>query len=398
MSQALKGIRVIDMTHNQAGPACAQILGFLGADVIKLEEPRGGDVARTNMRDRADSDSLFFLILNANKRSLTLNLKTEEGKELFRKVIAESDVLLENFGPGALDRLGLGYDALSKLNPRLIYATIKGFGTYGPYSGYKSFEPIAQAMGGAMAVTGFPENPPTYVFPAIGDSGTGMHMAIGILAALQQRHQTGKGQHVEVSMQDAVVNLIRVSLRDHQRLGGPQPRSGNQLGRTVPGTTYPCAPGGPNDYVYIFAQPQMWKPLLGAMGREDLATDPRFATPEARWENRDAFNAIMAEWTRQRTKHDVMRVLGEAGVPSGACQDTGEVLADPHLRAREMIVDIDYPTRGTYQTVGCPIKLSESPAEVTRPPLLGEHSADVLQALCGVGPDAFAALRERGIV
>ena len=233
-SAALAGVRIIDMTHNQAGPACAQILGFLGADVIKLEEPKGGDVARTNMRDKPDSDSLFFLILNANKRSLTLNLKTEAGKALFRKVIAESDVLLENFGPGALDRLGLGYEVVSKLNPRLIYATIKGFGTYGPYSGYKSFEPIAQAMGGAMAVTGFPENPPTYVFPAIGDSGTGMHMAIGILAALQQRNATGKGQHVEVSMQDAVANLIRVSLRDHQRFGHPPPRVGNQLGHTVP--------------------------------------------------------------------------------------------------------------------------------------------------------------------
>jgi formyl-CoA transferase len=398
MSQALQGIRVIDMTHNQAGPACAQILGFLGADVIKLEEPKGGDVARTNMRDKPDSDSLFFLILNANKRSLTLNLKTEEGKALFRKVIAESDVLLENFGPGALDRLGLGYDALSKLNPRLVYATIKGFGTYGPYSGYKSFEPIAQAMGGAMAVTGFPENPPTYVWPAIGDSGTGMHMAIGILAAIQQRHATGKGQHVEVSMQDSVVNLIRVSLRDHQRLGAPPPRSGNQLGRTVPGTTYPCAPGGPNDYVYIFAQPQMWKPLLGAMGQEELATDPRFATPDARWENREAFNAIMSEWTGQRTKHEVMDILGAAGVPSGACQDTGEVLADPHLRAREMIVDVDFPTRGTYQTVGCPIKLSDSPASVTRPPLLGEHTGDVLAALCDVGPEELGWLREKGVV
>ncbi len=398
MSQALQGIRVVDMTHNQAGPACAQILGFLGADVIKLEEPKGGDVARTNMRDKPDSDSLFFLILNANKRSLTLNLKTEEGKALFRKVISESDVLLENFGPGALDRLGLGYDALSKLNPRLIYATIKGFGTYGPYSGYKSFEPIAQAMGGAMAVTGYPDSPPTFNFPAIGDSGTGMHMAIGILAAIQQRHTTGKGQHVEVSMQDAVVNLIRVSLRDHQRLGGPPPRSGNQLGRTVPGTTYPCAPGGPNDYVYIFAQPQMWKPLLGAMGREELADDPRFATPDARWQNREAFNAIMSDWTHQRTKHEVMDILGAAGVPSGACQDTGEVLADPHLRERQMVVDVDFPTRGTYQTVGCPIKLSDSPAEIVRPPLLGEHTAEILASVCGVGADEVAALRDKGVV
>ncbi|MGA9865129.1 MAG: formyl-CoA transferase [Acetobacteraceae bacterium] len=398
MTQALAGIRVIDMTHNQAGPACAQILGFLGADVIKLEDPKGGDVARVNLRDKPDSDSLFFLILNAIKRSLTLNLKTEEGKALFREVIGQSDVLLENFGPGALDRLGLGYAALAKINPRLVYATIKGFGTYGPYSGYKSFEPIAQAMGGAMAVTGFPENPPTYVFPAIGDSGTGMHMAIGILAALQQRHATGKGQHVEVSMQDAVVNLIRVSLRDHQRYGHPPPRVGNQLGRTVPGTTFPCAPGGPNDYVYIFAQPQMWKPLVTAMGLPALGDDPRFATADARWENRASLEAIVTDWTKQRSKHEVMRILGEAGVPSGACQDTGEVLADPHLRERGMIVDVDYPTRGTYQTVGCPIKLSDSPVEVTRPPLLGEHSADVLAELCGLDADSVARLRGSGVV
>ena len=398
MSQALKGIRVIDMTHNQAGPACAQILGFLGADVIKLEEPKGGDVARTNMRDIKDSDSLFFLILNANKRSLTLNLKTEEGKDLFRKVIAESDVLLENFGPGALDRLGLGYEALSKLNPKLIYATIKGFGTYGPYADFKSFEPIAQAMGGAMSVTGFPENPPTFNFPAIGDSGTGMHMAIGILAALQQRHNTGKGQHVEVSMQDAVVNLIRVSLRDHQRTGKPMGRSGNQLGRTVPGTTYPCAPGGPNDYVYIFAQPQMWKPLVNAMGKPELADDPLFATPDARWENRDAFAQVMSAWTMQRTKFEVMKVLGDAGVPCGACQDTGEVLEDPHLVAREMIVDVDYPVRGTYKTVGSPIKLSDSPAEITRPPLLGEHTEELLSEICGVSAEDVARMKQAGVV
>jgi formyl-CoA transferase len=398
MSQALNGIRVIDMTHNQAGPACAQILGFLGADVIKLEEPKGGDVARTNLRDRTDSDSLFFLVLNANKRSLTLNLKTDEGKALFKQVIAQSDVLLENFGPGALDRLGLGYDVLSKLNPKLIYATIKGFGTYGPYSGFKSFEPIAQAMGGAMSVTGFPENPPTYTFPAIGDSGTGMHMAIGILAALQQRHASGKGQHVEVSMQDAVVNLIRVSLRDHQRSGRPMGRTGNQLGRTVPGTTYHCAPGGPNDYVYIFVQPQMWKAFLGVLGQPELADDPRFKTPEGRWENREAMDGIVTTWTGQLSKHEVMRRLGDAGVPCGACLDTGEVLADPHLRAREMIVDVDYPTRGTYQTVGCPIKLSDSPAEISRPPLLGEHTADVLAALCGVAPDEVKRLRESGVV
>src|SRR5580765_5468409 len=293
MDKALSGVRVIDMTHNQAGPACTQILGFLGADVIKLEEPKGGDIARTNLGDKPGLDSLFFLILNANKKSLTLNLKTEEGKQLFKQVIAKSDVLVENFGPGALDRLGLGYEALAKVNPRLVYATIKGFGTYGPYSGFKSFEPIAQAMGGAMCVTGFPENPPTFVLPAIGDSGTGMQMAIGILAAIQQRHATGKGQHVEVSMQDSVVNIIRVSLRDHQRQGEPMMRHGNQLGHTVPGTTYACAPGGPNDYVIVLAQPQMWRDLTKVIGRPELAVDERFKTPDARWQNRETLNAIV---------------------------------------------------------------------------------------------------------
>ncbi len=395
--QALSGIRVIDMTHNQAGPACTQILAFLGAEVIKLEDPRGGDIARRNMADR-DGDSLFFLVLNANKQSLTLNLKTEAGKEMFRRVIDQADVLVENFGPGALDRLGLGWEALRARNERLIYATIKGFGTYGPYADFKSFEPIAQAMGGAMSVTGFPDNPPTYCWPAIGDSGTGMHMAIGILAALQQRHASGRGQHVEVSMQDSVVNLIRVSLRDHQRFGHPPARGGNQLGRNVPGTTYPCAPGGPNDYIYIFAQPQMWDAFARAIGRPELAADPRFASGEARWENRAALDAIVADWTRGRGKHEALRILGEAGVPAGATLDTGEVLADPHLRAREMIVDVDYPGRGVYQTVGCPMKLSDSPVTVTRPPLLGEHTDALLERLCGVTAEEAARLREAGAV
>ena len=397
MTKALDGIRIIDMTHNQAGPACTQILAWLGAEVIKLEEPGKGDVARTNMRDQ-DSDSLFFLILNANKQSLTLNLKTEEGKNLFKKLISAADVLVENFSPGALNRLGLGYDILSQINKKLIYATIKGFGTYGPYSSFKSFEPIAQAMGGAMCATGFPDNPPTYVWPAIGDSGTGMHMAIGILAALQQRNSTGKGQEVEVSMQDSVANIMRISLRDHQRLGGVQQRTGNQLGKNVPGSTYPCAPGGRNDYIYIFAQQQMWKAFANAIDRPDIVEDPRYALPENRWENRETLNAIIEGWTRQKTKYEAMRILGDAGVPSGACQDTGEILEDPHLKEREMILDIDYPPRGNFKTVGCPIKLSDSPAEVKRPPTLGEHTESLLMELCDVKREDLEALRDKGAI
>ena len=392
MQKALSGIRVIDMTHNQAGPACAQIMGFLGADVIKLEEPKGGDVARAQ-----NNDELFFLVFNANKRSLTLNLKTDEGKDLFKKLIAKSDVLIENFGPGALDRMGLGWKVLEKINPKLVFATIKGFGTYGPNAHFKAYEPIAQAMGGAMCGTGTPDGPPTYNWPAIGDSGTGMHMAIAILAALNQRHATGRGQHVEVAMQEAVLNLIRISLREHQRNGVPV-RTGNQLGKNVPGTTYRCAPGGPNDYVYIYAQPQMWSALCKAMQRPDLESNPLFKTNADRWQNRAALDAIVGEWTMQRSKFDVMKVMADAGVPCGACQDTAEVLADPHLLARGMIVEMEYPKRGSFKTVGLPMKLSDSPADYSRPPMLGEHTESVLAELLGVSKEEVRKLKEKGAV
>ena len=362
--------------------------------MIKLETPGSGDVARAQA-----GDGLFFMVFNANKRSLSLNLKSDEGKALFKRLIEQSDVLLENFSPGALDRMGLGYDALKDLNPRLIYATIKGFGTYGPYASFKSFEPIAQAMGGAMTTTGHPGGPPTYLWPSIGDSGTGMHMAIGILAALQQRHATGRGQQVEVAMQDAVVNIMRVSLRDHQRHGHVLERTGNQLGRAVPGTTYACRPGGPNDHVFIFVQQQMWPAFTQAIGRPELADDARYASEAARWEHREELDALVGEWTASRSKQEVMEILGEAGVPCGACQDTGEVLDDPHLKAREMIVDIEHQDTGkTWRTVGCPVKLSDSPAAITRPPRLGEHSADVLTGLCGVDAADIERLKRDGVI
>jgi formyl-CoA transferase len=397
MSGALAGIRVVDITNNQAGPSCGQMLAWLGADVIKVEEPTKGDPARQNLRDRPDADSLFYLTFNGNKRSLTLNLKSAGGKGVFRALLKTGDVLLENFGPGVLERLGFGYSAVKQINPRLVYASIKGFGSYGPYADYKSYEPIAQAMGGAMSVTGFPDSPPTYVWPSIGDSGTGMHCVIGILAALMQRHTTGEGQQVEVSMQDAVVNLIRVSLRDHQRFGKPRERTGNQLGSGVPGTTYRCRPGGPNDYVFIFVQQQMWHPLLRAMGRADLIGDPRYETGEGRWQHRDDVNAMVEVWTMQRSKHEVMKILAGAGVPCGACLDTGEVLADPHLRARDMIVEVEHPVRGRYVTAGNPVKLSASPTRISAAPLLGQHRREILNEL-GYDDAAISALDSEGAI
>lgn len=393
MSKALDGIRVIDMTHNQAGPACAQILAWLGADVIKLETPGKGDVARAQ-----NNDELFFLSFNANKRSLTLNLKSDEGKALFRKLLAKSDVFLENFAPGAVARMGFDFETLQKINPRLIYATIKGFGTTGPYSDFKSFEPVAQAMAGAMSVTGQPDGPPTYHWPAIGDSGTGMHMVIGILAALNQRHLTGKGQEVEVSMQESVLNIMRVSLRDHQRRGSAMPRTGNQLGKNVPGTAYRCKPGGPNDYVYVLAQQQMWEDMLRVTGLEDKLGGKKYSTPTGRWEHREEVDAAIESWSLQYDKYEVMKILGDAGVPCGATQDTAEILEDPHLIERDMILDVDYPKYGTFKTVGCPIKMSDSPAAITRPPELSEHSAEVLAEFCDVSPEEFEKLKSDGVV
>jgi formyl-CoA transferase len=397
MSQALTGIRVIDLTNNQAGPSCGQILAWLGADVIKVEEPGRGDIARSTLKDRADADALFFLAFNANKRSLTLNLKDERAREVFRKLLKTADVLLENFGPGVIERLGFGYPAVRDINPRLVFASIKGFGSYGPYRDYKAYEPIAQAMGGSMSVTGFADGPPVYTWAAIGDSGTGMHCVIGILAALMQRHTSREGQQVEVSMQDAVVNLMRVSLRDHQRLGSVMPRTGNQLPSGAPGTIYRCHPGGPNDYVYVFVQQQMWKALATAVGREDLVDDARYATTELRWERRDEVNAIVEAWTMQRSKHDAARTLSAAGVPAGAVLDTGEVLADPHLHAREMIVEVDHPVRGKYLTVGNPIKLSASKTAIGPSPLLGEHREEILREL-GYDAAAIAAMAKDRVV
>jgi formyl-CoA transferase len=411
MAKALEGVRILDMTHVQSGPSCTQILGFLGADVMKVEPTGRGDITRGQLRDLPDVDSLYFTMLNCNKRSITLNLKAPQGKEIFTALLKTADVLVENFGPGVLDRLGFPWETIQELNPRVIYASIKGFGLSGPYSDLKAYESIAQAMGGSMSTTGLEDSIPLCTGAQIGDTGSGIHMVAAILAALYHRTHSGRGQRVEVAMQDSVLNLVRVKMRDHQRLqhgplseypsktfGKAVPRSGNASGGGHPGTALRCKPGGPNDYIYIVFQPQIWEPLLKTMGREDLIGDPRYRTPQARLERLDEVYALVEEWTMQYTKFEVMEILNKIDVPCGPVLDTADLIANEHLRARQMIVEVQHPQRGVFTTVGCPLKLSDSPVEVVSSPLFGEHTEAVLRDELGYTATEVEKLREEGVV
>src|SRR5919199_1111488 len=387
MSQALGGIGVIDFPHAQAGPSCTQMLAWLGADVIKSERPPNGDRARKLWNsDNPNVDSFFFLLLNSNKRSTVIDLKTDEGKEIARRLIKEADVVAENLGPGVMDRLGLGYDAVKELNPRIVYASVKGFGSYGPYSAYKCFEPVAQATSGAMSVTGEAGGPPMVNGANIGDSGTGMHLTIAILAALVQRERTGHGQLVEVAMQEAVLNLTRVKYTQTLASGTPLARTGNRSATGGWSDLLRCAGGGSNDYVYMIIPPdngEMFEAMTEVIGRPDLRSDERFATPPARARNGAALTAEIERWTAEREKREVMKAFAGRGIVCGAVLDTAEVLADPHLRERETIFDLEHPTRGRFSVIGCPVRLSDSPVAAKRAPLMGEHTEDVLRTLAG---------------
>jgi formyl-CoA transferase len=406
--KALEGVRVLDMTHVQSGPSCTQLLGWLGADVVKLESPTG-DITRQQLRDVPGVDSLYFTMLNCNKRSITLNMKSERGKELFTELVKDADVLVENFGPGAVDRMGFTWDRLQELNPRLIYASIKGFGT-GRYAKFKAYEVIAQAMGGSMSTTGFEEGPPLATGAQIGDSGTGIHVVAGILAALYQREQTQRGQRVQVAMQHAVLNLCRVKLRDQQRLahgplreypnrtfGDEVPRSGNASGGGQPGWAVRCAPGGPNDYIYVIVQPVGWKPLSGIIGRPELAEDPEWATPEARLAKLDKMFQLIEEWTSRHDKWTVLDRLNAENIPCGPILSTKELVEDASLREEGIVVTVDHPERGEFTTVGSPLQLSDSPVDITTPPLLGEHNQEIYGPL-GVSAEELAELKTNGVI
>ena len=410
MSKALEGLRILDMTHVQLGPSATQILAWLGADVIKVELPGRGDITRTQLRDVPDVDSLYFTMLNCNKRSITLNTKTDRGKEIFRKLIAVSDVLVENFAPGALDRQGFTWETIRAINPRIIYASGKGFGT-GPYIDCKAYETVAQAMGGSMSTTGLADGVPTSTGAQIGDSGTGIHLVAALLAAVIQREKTGRGQRVEVAMQDCVMNLCRVKMRDQQRLqhgplkeypnkefGDTVPRSGNASGGGQPGNALKCKGGGQNDYIYVIIQPPGWEPLMNLVGRQELIADSAYATPEARLSHLDECFGIIEEWTQKHDKLDVMKTLNKLNVPCGPIMSLKELMEDSSLVSRGMVVDVEHPQRGTFRTVGCPLQLSDSPVEVKTSPGLGEHTDEILEEVVGYGGTEIAKAREEGAI
>lgn len=409
MTKALQGVRVLDMTHVQSGPSATQLLGWLGADVVKVEAPTG-DITRKQLRDLPDVDSLYFTMLNCNKRSITLNTKSARGKEILTELIARSDVLVENFGPGAVDRMGFTWERIQEINPQIVYASIKGFGD-GPYTNFKAYEVVAQAMGGSMSTTGFEDGPPLATGAQIGDSGTGIHAVAGILAALLQRTTTGRGQRVNVAMQHAVLNLCRVKLRDQQRLehgplaeypnedfGDDVPRSGNASGGGQPGWAVKCAPGGPNDYVYVIVQPPGWAPIAGLIGRPELVADPDWATPESRLPKLGKMFQLIEEWTSTLPKLRVLEELNAHGIPCGPILSTKEIIEDESLIANEMIVRVEHPERGAFTTVGSPLKLSDSPVEITTSPLLGQHNEQVYIAELGLGHEELALLKSTGVI
>jgi formyl-CoA transferase len=415
MGRALEDVRILDFTHVQSGPTCTQLLAWFGADVIKVERAGAGDITREQLRDIPDADSLYFTMLNHNKRSITIDTKHPEGKLVLEELIQSCDVLVENFAPGALDRMGFTWERIQELNPRMIVASVKGFGP-GPYEDCKVYENVAQCVGGAASTTGFDDGPPVVTGAQIGDSGTGLHLALGIVTALYQRKTTGRGQHVLAAMQDGVLNLCRVKLRDQQRLertgvmreypqhpngtfGEAVPRAGNASGGGQPGWILKCKgwEADPNAYIYFITQAPVWAKICNVIGKEEWATDPNYATAAARLPHLKEIFAEIERWTMTRTKFEAMEILNKYDIPCGPILSMKEIAEEPSLRKTGTIVEVDHPVRGKYLTVGNPIKLSDSPTEVTRSPLLGEHTDEVMAEL-GYHPDQIAHLRAVGAI
>ncbi|QEW23306.1 Formyl-coenzyme A transferase (plasmid) [Paracoccaceae bacterium] len=414
--KALEGVKILDFTHVQSGPTCTQLLAWFGADVIKVERPGVGDATRKQLVDVPGADSLYFTMLNHNKRSIELNSKNEAGKEVLTRLIETCDVMVENFAPGALDRMGFTWERIQEINPRMILASVKGFGP-GKYEDCKVYENVAQCAGGAASTTGFLDGPPVVTGAQIGDSGTGLHLALGIVTALYQTARTGKGQKVLAPMQDGVINLCRVKLRDQQRLsagplkeysqygagipfGDATPRAGNDSGGGQPGRILKCKgwETDPNAYTYFITQAAVWEKVCDVIGEPEWKTKPGYATPPERLDKLDEIFGRIEEWTMTKTKFEVMDTCNPLDIPVGPILSTKEIMEDEGLRKTGTIVDVDHPERGRYVTVGCPIKLSESPVEVVRSPLLGEHTMEILRDVLGYDGEALARVVDSGAV
>jgi len=414
--RALDGVRILDFTHVQSGPTCTQLLAYMGADCIKVERPGIGDITRGQLRDVKGADSLYFTMLNGSKRSITIDSKHAKGKEILDRLVKLCDVLVENFAPGALDRMGLTWEHIHKLNPRMIVASVKGFGP-GPYEDCKVYENVAQCAGGSASTTGFRDGPPLVTGSQIGDSGTGLHLALGIVSALYQRNRTGRGQRVLCAMQDGVLNLARVKLRDQQRLkhgplteysqygegvpfGKATPRAGNDSGGGQPGWILKCKgwESDPDAYIYFITQAPVWTAICDLIGKPEWKTDPDYATPPARLPRlRGIFDAI-EQWTKTKTKFEVMEICNKQDIPVGPILSMKEIAEEPSLRATGTVVEVDHPTRGAYLTVGNPIKLSDSIADVRRSPLLGEHTDEILRKVLGYSDKEVAEIKASGAI
>ncbi len=392
---ALDGVKILDLTQYEAGTSSTQYLAWFGADVYKVERPGVGDPGRHVAG--SDTDSFYFLSFNNNKKSVSIALDTPEGRELFLKLVTKVDAVVENFTLGTMEKLGIGYDVLKETNPAIIYATIKGFGTTGPYSQFKCFDMVAQAAGGSFSVTGTPDGPPMRPGATFGDTGSGVHTALGILAAYIQRLKTGRGQMVEISMQEIIANFMREPMSQRQWRANPIARRGNRT--VVPTDLFPCAGGGPNDYMYIFtATSRMWDALTIAIGKPELGVDERFLTVRDRNQNGDILWEEIAEWTRQYNKFEAMEILASAGVPCSAIYDTADILDDTHLKARNMIKTINHPEVGEFQLLAPPIHMTDSEVDIIPAPLLGEHTSAVLAAELGMSESEIEALGAAGIL
>jgi|TARA_B100001059_G_scaffold184134_1_gene185649 formyl-CoA transferase len=414
--EALKGVKILDMTHVQSGPTCTQLLAWFGADVVKVERPGVGDATRGQLRDVPEADSLYFTMLNSNKRSITLNPKKPEGAKIFTQLIQECDVMVENFAPGALDRMGFSWEKIQEINPRMIYASVKGFGP-GKYEECKVYENVAQCAGGSASTTGALGDVPMVTGAQIGDSGTGLHLALGIVTALFHREKSGKGQRVSAAMQDGVLNLCRVKLRDQQRLekgplkeysqfgenipfGDATPRAGNDSGGGQPGRILKCKgwEEDPNAYTYFITQAAVWEKVCDVIGKPEWKDDENYSTPAARLPKlNDIFDTIEA-WTKTKTKFEVMDICNPLDIPVGPILSLKEISEDQGLRDTGTVVEVDHPVRGKYLTVGNPIKLSDSPAVVKRSPLLGEHTEEILKEFCNMTDEEISAVKEAGAV